>query len=87
MSEVIAALLKHADMVLFDAPPIIAVTDAAVLAKQVDGVLLVVNEGKTKRDHARRAKVMLDKAHARLIGVVMNNARVDTSLYYSAEEN
>lgn len=87
MSDVIAALLKHADIVLFDAPPIIAVTDASVLATKVDGVLLVVNEGKTKRDHARRAKVMLDKAHARLVGVVLNNARVDTSMYYSTEEN
>lgn len=87
MEEIIAALGERADLVLFDAPPIIAVTDAAVLASKVDGVLLVISAGTTKRDHAQRAKALLDKVNARLIGAVLNNVRMDVSLHrYYAEQ-
>ena len=88
MSEVIAALQALADMVLFDAPPVIAVTDAAVLATKVDAVLLVVSAGKTKRDHAKKAKQLLEKVNAHLIGTVLNNVKGEASLYqyYASEE-
>lgn len=87
MSEVIAALQQHADIVLFDAPPVIAVTDAAVLSSKVDAVLLVVSAGKTKRDHARKAKALLEKVNAHLIGTVLNNVKGEASLYqYYASE-
>jgi capsular exopolysaccharide synthesis family protein len=86
MEEIIAALLERADVVLFDAPPVVAVTDAAVLATKVDGVLLVVNAGGTKRDYARVAKARLEKVNANLLGAVLNNVRFDVSLhrYYTA---
>lgn len=88
MEEVIATLLKNADMVLFDAPPVVAVTDAAVLSSKVDAALLVVSAGKTKRDHAKKAKALLDKVNARLIGTVLNNVKGEASLYqyYAGEE-
>lgn len=87
MQEIIAALSERADVVLFDAPPIIAVTDAAVLASRVDGVLLVVKAGGTKRDHAQKAKALLDKVNAHLVGAVLNNVKLDTSYYsYYAEK-
>jgi capsular exopolysaccharide synthesis family protein len=88
MSEVVAALQQHAEMVLFDAPPVIAVTDAAVLASKVDAVLLVVSAGKTKREQAKKAKALLEKVNARLIGTVLNNVKGETSSYqsYSSEE-
>jgi protein-tyrosine kinase len=82
MDEIIAALLTHADMLLFDAPPIIAVTDAALLSAKVDGVLLVISAGKTKREHARKARALLEKVNARLIGTVLNNVKLDSSLQY-----
>src|ERR671932_2656048 len=86
MEEIIAALLTRAEMLLFDTPPIIAVTDAAVLSSKVDGVLLVIGAGKTKREHARKAKALLDKVNARLIGTVLNNVRLDSGFqYYYAE--
>jgi non-specific protein-tyrosine kinase len=50
------------------------VTDAAVLSTQVDGVLLVVCAGRTRREHAQRAKELLDRAHVRIIGAVLNDA-------------
>jgi len=88
MSDVIKHLQQHAEIVLFDAPPVIAVTDAAVLASKVDAVLLVVSAGKTKRDHAKKAKAMLDKVNAHLIGTVLTNVKGEGSLYqyYSNEE-
>lgn len=79
--EVLAGLVKDADVVLLDAPPVVAVSDAAVLASKVDGVVLVVNAGKTKRDMARRARSLLEKANATILGVVLNNAPVEKSLY------
>ena len=42
--------MQRADVVLFDAPPVIAVSDAAVLAAKLDGLLLVINAGHTRRD-------------------------------------
>ncbi len=87
MAEVLALLKAEADILLLDAPPIIAVTDAAILASKVDGVLLVVQANKTKRDLAKKAKVMLQKANANLLGVVLNNVKMDTTIYrYYAEK-
>jgi capsular exopolysaccharide synthesis family protein len=81
MGEIISVLAKQSDIALFDAPPVVAVTDAAVLASRVDGVLLVIKAGATKRDHARRAKALLEKVNAHLLGVVLNNIKMDTSYY------
>ena len=84
MDRVIETLAGQADLVLFDAPPVVAVTDAVVLGAKVDGVLLVVSAGKTRRDHAEKAKQILEKANVRIIGVTLTNAPKDTSLsdYY-----
>jgi len=87
MDEVIARLAEQADVVLFDAPPVVAVTDASLLASKVDGVLLVVKAGSTRRDHVRAAKDRLEKVNARLVGAVLLNASFDTSpeRYYSRQ--
>jgi non-specific protein-tyrosine kinase len=84
MARVIAQLKEMADLVLFDSPPVVVVTDAAVLAARLDGVVLVVSAGRTRRDMARRAKAQIEKVNARLLGVVLNNVRVDGEMvkYY-----
>ncbi len=84
MDAVIARLKEGADMVLLDAPPVMAVTDAAVLGSRVDGLLLVVTAGVTRRDHAERAKELLQKVNIRIVGVVLDNAPADALLgsYY-----
>lgn len=74
MEQVIEAFKGRADVILFDAPPVIAVTDAAVLGTKVDGVLLVVSAGRTRRDHAERAKELLERVNVRIIGAVLNEA-------------
>jgi capsular exopolysaccharide synthesis family protein len=80
MLEVIAALKQRADIVLFDAPPVIAVTDAMVLGTRVDGVVLVVAAGSTRREHAKRAREQLEKLNIRIVGAVLNGASVDNTL-------
>lgn len=81
MERVIEALRGAAEVVLFDSPPTVSVTDAAILGAKMDGVLLVVSIGKTKRDHLVRAKQLLDRVKAKVLGVVLNNVKFDGSLY------
>jgi capsular exopolysaccharide synthesis family protein len=82
MDEVLARLTSLAEIIIFDAPPVITVNDASLLASKVDGVLLVVKAGHTKRDHIKAAKDRLEKVNARLIGAVLTNAQVDATLQY-----
>lgn len=81
MERLIESLRSTADVVIFDSPPTISVTDAAVLGAKMDGVLLVVSVGKTKRDHVVRAKQLLARVNAKVLGVVLNNVKFDGSLY------
>lgn len=80
LEKVLVALRPLADYILCDAPPLLAVTDAALWASQVDGVALLINAGRTKRDHAQRAKSILEKVHARILGAVLLNADKDAVL-------
>jgi capsular exopolysaccharide synthesis family protein len=84
LDQILEQLTEQADIVLFDAPPAVAVTDAAILGAKVDGVLLVLKAGKTRRDHAERAKELLEKAKVRIVGVTLTNAPRDGSVggYY-----
>jgi capsular exopolysaccharide synthesis family protein len=83
IDEVIARLAGLAEIVIFDAPPLVTVNDASLLASKVDGVLLVVKAGGTKRDHIRAARDRLEKVNARLIGAVLTDAQVDATLQYT----
>ncbi|MCD4686223.1 MAG: CpsD/CapB family tyrosine-protein kinase [Anaerolineae bacterium] len=85
MDDVIAALKERADYVLFDAPPSLMVTDAALLGLKADGLLLVVRAGSSRRDHAARAKAELERVHVPIIGTVLVNAPRDNALggYYA----
>ena len=80
MERVRALLKARADIVLFDAAPVISVTDAVVLGTKVDGVLLVISAGRTRREHALRAKELLEKVHVRVVGAVLNDAPAGASL-------
>lgn len=84
MGEILSLLRSQADYVLCDSPPALPVTDAAVLAPQVDGVILVLKAGKTRREPAQRAKAIFDQVGANLLGVVLNDARdcAGTDSYY-----
>ncbi len=85
MDRVIQKLLGEADLVILDAPPIMAATDALVLSTKVDGVLLVASAGTTKREQAQRAVERLNKVNARLVGAVLTNVPLDATVraYYA----
>ena len=82
MEAFIARLRAEADIILFDTPPVTAVTDASILASKVDGVLLVLQAGRTRRDRVKQANQILEKAKANVIGVVLNNARIESGYAY-----
>jgi len=85
MDDVIAALRQRADYVLFDAPPVLAVSDAAVLGHKLDGLILVLRAGTARRDHAARAREELERVNVPVLGVVLVNAPRDSALssYYT----
>jgi non-specific protein-tyrosine kinase len=74
LGELLTDLATQADYVLCDAPPLLAVTDAALWASKVDGVVLLVSAGATKREQAQRAKAILEKVRAHIVGAVLLNA-------------
>lgn len=80
--ELLNELQRHADVILLDSPPALAVTDAPVLARQVDGVLLVVDAGATRRQWAASARETLSKVGAKLLGVALNRLNPGSSGYY-----
>lgn len=81
MGEVIGLLRARANYVIFEAPPVLAVTDAALLGAKTDGLLLVVRAGQTRRDHTERARQALERVHVRLLGAVLTNAQRESGAY------
>ena len=82
MRKLIEQLKGQVDILLFDSPPSLAVTDAAVLSSQVDGVLLVVDAGACRRDLAARAVEGLTKVGGNVLGAVLNKLSPRWSGYY-----
>lgn len=72
MRAVLARLRDDADLIVIDSPPLQAVTDAAVLAPDVDGVLLVTEAGRTKRAALAQAREALARVNAHVLGVSLN---------------
>jgi len=85
MEAIIEELKKQADVVLFDSPPVLAVTDAAVLSTRVDGVLLVNDARRTRRAMARRAVEGLRQVDANLLGVVLNRLPARRGGFYYSQ--
>ena len=76
-------LMERADLVIFDSPPVLVAADAAILASQMDGTVLVIETGRTKKASARRAMQMLTQARATLLGVAYNKISTqEASGYY-----
>jgi len=82
MKELTKLMTERFDHVVFDTPPTMNATDAAIVAQDVDGVILVVRSFKTDKEMASRAHYILSDAQARVLGAVLNNADVPRSGYY-----
>lgn len=81
MSNLIEEATQQFDMVLFDTPSVMGVMDAATLAKKVDGVVLVLAAGEVNSNYASKAKELLDKVGAKIIGAVLNNLNMNAREY------
>jgi non-specific protein-tyrosine kinase len=79
--QVLALARAQADFVLVDTAPAGALADAAVVAPRLEGMLLVVCAGRTKRDLARRAREQLERVNANILGVVLTDVRGEDKLY------
>lgn len=81
MTQILARLVDSASVVIIDSPPFV-VADSTVLASKVDGVLLVIQPGKTHAEAAKTMLAQLDRAGAHVVGVVLNRVSRKTSSYY-----
>ncbi|MFB0565215.1 MAG: GumC family protein [Candidatus Aminicenantaceae bacterium] len=76
-SDLVKELKQEYDVILFDSPPTLPVTDSAVLGTKTDGVILVYQAGRTPRQALIRAKTQLENVDAKIWGVVINNVKAD----------
>lgn len=82
MREFIQKARERYDFVFFDSPPIMGVSDASVLASEVDMALLVIQYRKYPQVMTQRAKAMVEKVGGNLLGVVLNNINISQDSYY-----
>ncbi|MBO0471103.1 CpsD/CapB family tyrosine-protein kinase [Enterococcus sp. DIV0242_7C1] len=86
MEELIQDLKQQYDLVIFDMPPVVAVTDAQIVSSKSDGTILVVRENVSKRDSLLKAKSLLELVDANILGVVYNGSKsiTDQGYYYGS---
>ncbi len=77
MREFIQEVKREYDIVIFDSPPTLPVTDSSILGALVDGVLLVYQAGRTSRNALFRTKIQLENAGAKILGIVVNNLKAE----------
>ncbi|MFQ5610863.1 MAG: polysaccharide biosynthesis tyrosine autokinase [Anaerolineae bacterium] len=82
MAQLVERLEAVADVIIFDSPPTLAVSDAAALSNRVDGVILVTQAGRTRRDMTRRALKSLQQVGANILGGVLNRVPSRRGGYY-----
>lgn len=82
MRRLIATLEASFTYIIIDSPPLATFTDAALISTTVDGVLLVIHEGRSRREVVRRSCKELQNIGARILGVVLNNVNIRSGNYY-----
>jgi len=82
MLQVVDELRSAFDVVIFDMPPIGAVTDAQIMASKADGTILVLRENVTRKEDAINAKQLLQMVNANILGVIYNGVSTDKDQGY-----
>ncbi|MEJ8777867.1 CpsD/CapB family tyrosine-protein kinase [Pseudogracilibacillus sp. ICA-222130] len=82
MTSLLEKLKEDFDLIVFDAPPTLSVTDAQILSNEMDGTVLVIDVGYTEKDSIIKAKELLEQADAKILGVVLNNYTNSSGEYY-----
>lgn len=81
MDQLVKKLTEMYDLLIFDAPPVLNVTDAQILSHKCDGTVLVLNAGKTEKDNVLKAKEALLSSQAKILGTVLNNFAMQKDHY------
>ncbi|TDM03843.1 CpsD/CapB family tyrosine-protein kinase [Macrococcus carouselicus] len=90
MQNLLILLAEHYDHIIIDTPPVLSVTDTSILSRFVDGVVLVTNVQANNRDELKKAKESLTNSKANIIGIVLNNKKINTNesyYYYYNDQN
>jgi capsular exopolysaccharide synthesis family protein len=81
MKEVVQKFKGRFDFIIFDAPPIVPVTDVGIFGSLMDGVLMVVQANSTQKGVVRHAESLLKQAQTRILGYVLTNIRYHIPAY------
>lgn len=89
MNQVLAEMCNLYDVVIFDMPPVVAVTDAQIMAAKADGTIIVARENVSKREALTKSKDLLEKVNAHVLGVVYNGSESakDKGYYYNNDDD
>jgi capsular exopolysaccharide synthesis family protein len=82
IEKILGELKKEFDYIFIDSPPVVLVSDAAILGRIVDGVFLVIECEKTTVDGAKKAKTGLETVHAKVLGAIFNNMKSSSGYGY-----
>jgi len=82
MDKVIEEMKGYFDIIIFDAPPVLSVTDAQILSNKSDGTILVMSSGQTEKENILKAKDALVSSQGNIIGAVLNNFELSNDNYY-----
>ena len=82
MTMLLEKLKTMYDIIIIDSAPLQAVTDAQLISNKVDGTLLVIRAGLTKREAILQAKELLNQVNAKILGVVLNGAENNSEKHY-----
>ncbi|MCI0493746.1 polysaccharide biosynthesis tyrosine autokinase [candidate division KSB1 bacterium] len=93
MKDVLTEAKAHYDLLILDAPPVIAVTDSIILGAEIDGICLVIRSGKTSQDAVIKAIKMIENSGIKIIGIILNDVNLKNVYgyykdyyYYSKKE-
>ncbi|RIJ66127.1 CpsD/CapB family tyrosine-protein kinase [Rummeliibacillus sp. POC4] len=82
MDTLLSIVEQEYDLVIFDSPPLLPVTDARILSNKCNGTLLIVNRNKTKKADVLKAKAALTNSQAKILGIVLNNSTMPQKHHY-----
>ena len=82
LDSLIEEMKEKYDLIIFDSPPLLSVTDSKILANKCDATVLVVNTGRSEKESVTKARDALVTSKAFIMGVVMNNYEISKDTYY-----
>ncbi|TDM12386.1 CpsD/CapB family tyrosine-protein kinase [Macrococcus lamae] len=81
--EMLKELRQYYDLIVFDSPPVLSVTDSQIISSKVDGIVLVIDKQDNNKANVKEAKELITVSeHSKLLGIVFNNDEYDTDKYY-----